>query len=102
MATGVAPKVAKPVTVGADPFAHPDAQRRFRVVANVEELERALDNPWDAIAHHLSKAKWSLSNLASMLRHNLFTYRDLTAWLDNPFGTPPQLLDSQQLTLGLT
>jgi hypothetical protein len=20
---------------------------------------------------------------------NLFTYRDLTAWLDNPFGTPP-------------
>src|ERR1022692_2515010 len=29
--------------------------------------------------HHLSKAKWSLSNLASMLRLNLFTYRDLTA-----------------------
>ena len=26
--------------------------------------------------HHLSKAKWSLSNLASMLRLNLFTYRD--------------------------
>ncbi len=41
--------------------------------------------------HHLSKAKWSLSNLASMLRMNLFTYRDLTAWLDNPFGTPPLL-----------
>ena len=51
--------------------------------------------------HHLSKAKWSLSNLASMLRLNLFTYRDLTAWLDNPFGTPPLLLESQQLTLGL-
>ncbi len=45
--------------------------------------------------HHLSKAKWSLSNLASMLRLNLFTYRDLTAWLDNPFGTPPLLPDSQ-------
>ena len=30
-----------------DPFAHPDAQRRFRVVANVEELERALDYPWE-------------------------------------------------------
>ena len=29
-------------------------------------------------AHHLSKAKWSLSNLASMLRLNLFTYRDLS------------------------
>jgi hypothetical protein len=51
--------------------------------------------------HHLSKAKWSLSNLASMLRMNLFTYRDLTAWLDNPFGTPPLLPESQQLTLGL-
>jgi len=51
--------------------------------------------------HHLSKAKWSLSNLASMLRLNLFTYRDLTAWLDNPFGTPPILSGSHQLTLGL-
>jgi hypothetical protein len=51
--------------------------------------------------HHLSKAKWSLSNLASMLRMNLFTYRDLTAWLDNPFGTPPMLPESRQLTLGL-
>ena len=51
--------------------------------------------------HHLSHAKWSLSNLASMLRMNLFTYRDLTAWLDNPFGTPPIIPDSQQLTLGL-
>jgi superfamily I DNA/RNA helicase/mRNA-degrading endonuclease RelE of RelBE toxin-antitoxin system len=31
----------------ADPFNHPDAQRRFRVIANVEELERALEFPWD-------------------------------------------------------
>jgi len=51
--------------------------------------------------HHLSKAKWSLSNLASMLRLNLFTYRDLHKWLDDPFGTPPILPESQQLTLGL-
>jgi len=51
--------------------------------------------------HHLSKAKWSLSNLASMLRMNLFTYRDLTAWLHNPFGTPPVLPQPQQYTLGL-
>ena len=47
LATGVAPKVSKPIAVGADPFAHPDAQRRFRVMTNVEELERALDYPWD-------------------------------------------------------
>jgi|SRR5579872_8795 len=51
--------------------------------------------------HHLSKARWSLSNLASMLRLNLLTYRDLTAWLDNPFDTPPILTTSQQLPLGL-
>jgi hypothetical protein len=51
--------------------------------------------------HHLSKARWSLSNLASMLRMNLFTYRDLTAWLDNPFGTPPIPPESRQLTLEL-
>jgi hypothetical protein len=24
-----------------------------------------------------------------MLRLNLFTYRDLRAWLDDPFNTPP-------------
>jgi Domain of unknown function (DUF4372)/Transposase DDE domain len=51
--------------------------------------------------HHLSKAKWSLSNLASMLRLNLFTYRDLRKWLDNPFGTPPLVPQSEQLTLNL-
>ena len=31
----------------ADPFAHPDAQRRFRVMANAEELRQALDHPWE-------------------------------------------------------
>jgi hypothetical protein len=51
--------------------------------------------------HHLSKAKWSLSNLASMLRLNLFTYRDLRNWLDDPFETPPLLPDSLQLVLPL-
>ena len=30
-----------------DPFAHPDAQRRFRIINNVAELEQALDFPWD-------------------------------------------------------
>jgi Domain of unknown function (DUF4372)/Transposase DDE domain len=51
--------------------------------------------------HHLSKAKWSLSNLASMLRLNLFTYRDLSKWLENPFGTPPLVPPSEQLALNL-
>lgn len=47
LATGGTPKVAPPVPASADPFAHPDALRRFRVVHNVEELERALDYPWE-------------------------------------------------------
>jgi len=51
--------------------------------------------------HHLSKAKWSLSNLASMLRLNLFTYRDLRKWLENPFGTPPIVPLSDQMELPL-
>lgn len=33
---------------------------------------------------------WSLSNLVAMIRLNLFTYRDLPKWLDEPF-TPPDV-----------
>lgn len=51
--------------------------------------------------HHLSKARWSLSNLASMLRLNLFTYRDLMDWLAHPFETPPLPPDPEQLMLPL-
>ena len=51
--------------------------------------------------HHLSKANWSFSNLATMLRLNLFTYRDLHDWLHNPFGTPPIVPEPQQLALSL-
>ena len=51
--------------------------------------------------HHLSKAGWSLSNLASMLRLNLFTYRDLTKWLTDPMETPPLAPAAEQLTLEL-
>jgi hypothetical protein len=52
--------------------------------------------------HYLSKAKWSFSNLASMLRLNLFTYRDLRRWLENPFGTPPLVPLTEQLRLELS
>jgi len=47
LATGVTPSVIVPAPADIDPFEHPDAQRRFRVVQNVEELERALDYPWE-------------------------------------------------------
>jgi transposase len=43
---------------------------------------------------------WSLSNLAALLRQQLFVYRDLFAWIDEPFHPPP-LLDpaAEQLML---
>jgi len=47
LATGTTPQIAPPLAAGTDPFAHPDAQRRFRVMQNVEELERALEYPWE-------------------------------------------------------
>ncbi len=42
---------------------------------------------------------WSLSNLVAMLRYNLFTYRDLWTWLDNPFETPPIVPSAEQLVM---
>jgi len=47
LATGSRPDVPREAAPEADPFEHPDAQRRFRVVSNVAELQRALDFPWE-------------------------------------------------------
>lgn len=47
LATGGRPQPAAGAAAGADPFAHPDALRRFRVMNNVDELSRALDFPWE-------------------------------------------------------
>jgi Domain of unknown function (DUF4372)/Transposase DDE domain len=44
---------------------------------------------------------WSLSNLIALLRMNLFTYRDLWAWLDAPFQSPPELPEPLQSELAL-
>lgn len=38
-----------------------------------------------------STFQWSLSNLVALLRQQLFVYRDLFAWLNNPFQAPPAL-----------
>jgi hypothetical protein len=48
-----------------------------------------------------SSWKWSLSNLAAMLRFNLLTYRDLWAWLDDPFGVPIYEPATEQLALAI-
>lgn len=46
-----------------------------------------------------ARRNWSLSNLVALLRWNLFTYRDLWKWLDDPFGVPPGKPVVQQLEL---
>ena len=51
--------------------------------------------------HYLSRASWSFSNLASLLRLNLFTYRNLMEWLTNPLNTPPLVPAPAQLALPL-
>ncbi len=57
LAVGAVPEVTQPVHAGMDPFDHPDAQRRFRVMSNVEELERALEYPWEKWAVFLHPAQ---------------------------------------------
>jgi mRNA-degrading endonuclease RelE of RelBE toxin-antitoxin system len=47
LATGGTPQKPAPAAPAADPFEHPDARRRFRVVSDVEELARALEYPWE-------------------------------------------------------
>ena len=48
-----------------------------------------------------SRCAWALSHLVALLRWNLFSYRDLWAWLDHPLATPPQLPPDPQLALVL-
>jgi len=47
LATGGKPREPKSVGNISNPFEHPDALRRFRVMTNIEELKRALDFPWE-------------------------------------------------------
>jgi Domain of unknown function (DUF4372)/Transposase DDE domain len=48
-----------------------------------------------------SKFGWSLSNLIAFLRWNLFTYRDLWEWIDNPYNVLPMEPSPVQLRLPL-
>jgi len=60
LATGGTPQ--KPVSISddTDPFSHPDAQRRFRTMGNTEELERALEYPWEKWTVFLHPSQRSL------------------------------------------
>lgn len=72
LATGGTPRVPAPTS--ADPFEHPDAQRRFRVVSNVEELEQALAYPWE---------KWTV-----------FLHPDQRQWVERDFNGPARVSGS--------
>jgi hypothetical protein len=45
--------------------------------------------------HFRSKYNLPLCRLIALLRLNLFSYRNLWDWLDDPFETPPELPDPQ-------
>lgn len=48
-----------------------------------------------------SQFSWSLSNLVALLRWNIFTYRDLWQWIDNPYTPPPEPPPSMQCAFEL-
>lgn len=74
LAVGERPTPPKPVPATADPFSAPDAQRRFRVLANVAELERALEFPWE---------KWAV-----------FLHPDQRSLVERTFGGPARISGS--------
>jgi len=50
----------QPAAVATNAFAHPDSQRRFRVLDNIEELQAALDAPFEKWAVFLHPAQRAL------------------------------------------
>ena len=60
LATGGKPRMPHAVPIAVSPFDHPDAQRRFRVMNNIEELQRALEFPWDkwTVFLHPEQRQW--------------------------------------------
>src|SRR5688572_6925711 len=74
LATGGKPRMPEPLRASTSPFEHPDAQRRFRVMTNVEELERALDFPWE---------KWTV-----------FLHPEQRQWVEREYSGPARISGS--------
>ena len=74
LATGGKPRVPTPAAATADPFDHPDAQRRFRVMTNVAELDAALNFPWD---------KWTV-----------FLHPEQRQWVERDYNGPARVSGS--------
>jgi superfamily I DNA/RNA helicase len=60
LANGGTPTLPEVAGEGTDPFQHPDAQRRFRVMSDTDELARALEYPWDKWTVFLHPAQHQL------------------------------------------
>ena len=60
LATGGTPQIVQAVAADVDPFEHPDAQRQFRTMKNVGELELAFEYPWEkwTIFLHPAQRQW--------------------------------------------
>ena len=74
LATGGKPRMVQPAVAAGSPFDHPDAQRRFRMMTNVEELQRALDYPWE---------KWTV-----------FLHPDQRQWVECDYTDPARISGS--------
>ena len=74
LATGGKPRIPTPPVTSVNPFDHPDAQRRFRVMSNVDELQRALDYPWE---------KWTV-----------FLHPEQRQWVDRDYTGPARVSGS--------
>jgi mRNA-degrading endonuclease RelE of RelBE toxin-antitoxin system len=74
LATGGKPRAPQPTTATTSPFDHPDAQRRFRVMTNLEELQRALEFPWD---------KWTV-----------FLHPEQRQWVEREYSGPARVSGS--------
>mgnify|MGYP000654555731 FL=1 len=74
LATGGKPRLPLSDMAAANPFEHPDAQRRFRVMSNVEELRQALEFPWD---------KWTI-----------FLHPEQRQWVERDYSGPARVSGS--------
>jgi Transposase DDE domain len=86
-------------------------KERWRIKTFIGTSENAVQTQiWTALIAMLlvkylqlrSTFQWSLSNLVALLRQQLFVYRDLFEWLNDPFQAPPALagIHDRQLELG--
>jgi hypothetical protein len=74
LATGGKPRVQTPAVAVSNPFEHPDALRRFRVMTNVAELQTALDYPWE---------KWTV-----------FLHPEQRQWVERDYAGPARVSGS--------